>query len=115
MNSPIIVQDRLIEPIVEDEIRLRAYDLFLRRGKGDGHAMDTGFRLSAKLFMEYSLPYSDPRLTRAGAFCSRCRSLDTLIRHKTASMSGLAFHEKAGRSQVGFGVFLLDKVFSPAE
>jgi hypothetical protein len=26
-----------------------------------------------------------------------------------------AFHEKAGRSQVGFFVFLLDKVFSPAE
>lgn len=40
MNSPIIVQDRLIEPIIEDEIRLRAYYLFLRRGKGDGHAMD---------------------------------------------------------------------------
>lgn len=40
MNSPIIVQDRLIEPMVEHEIRLRAYYLFLRRGKGDGHAMD---------------------------------------------------------------------------
>jgi hypothetical protein len=40
MNYPIIVQDRLIEPMVEHEIRLRAYYLFLRRGKGDGHAMD---------------------------------------------------------------------------
>jgi len=27
----------------------------------------------------------------------------------------IAFHEKAGRSQVGFFVFSLDTVFSPAE
>jgi hypothetical protein len=27
----------------------------------------------------------------------------------------MAFHEKAGRSQVGSFVFLLDKVFSPTE
>ena len=40
MNYPVIVRDRAIEPFVEDEIRLRAYYLFLRRGKGDGHAMD---------------------------------------------------------------------------
>ena len=40
MNYPIIVQDRLIEPMLEHEIRLRAYYLFLRRGRGDGHAMD---------------------------------------------------------------------------
>ena len=40
MHYPIIVRDREIEPIVEYEIRLRAYYLFLRRGKGDGHAMD---------------------------------------------------------------------------
>jgi hypothetical protein len=30
-------------------------------------------------------------------------------------MSEMAFHEKAGRSQVGSFVFLLDKVFSSAE
>ncbi len=30
-------------------------------------------------------------------------------------MSVIAFHEKAGRSQVGFVVSSLDKVFSPAE
>jgi hypothetical protein len=30
-------------------------------------------------------------------------------------MSEIAFHEKAGRSQEGSVVFLLDKVFSPAE
>jgi hypothetical protein len=40
MSCPIIVGDRQIEPILEHEIRLRAYYLFLRRGKGDGHAMD---------------------------------------------------------------------------
>jgi len=31
------------------------------------------------------------------------------------SMSVMAFHEKAGRSQVGSFVFSLDKFFSPAE
>lgn len=40
MKYPIIVRDRPIEPIFEHEIRLRAYDLFLRRGEGDGHAVD---------------------------------------------------------------------------
>ena len=30
-------------------------------------------------------------------------------------MSEIAFHEKAGRSQVDSFAFLLDKVFSPAE
>jgi DUF2934 family protein len=40
MNYPIIVPDQPFEPILEHEIRLRAYDLFLRRGKGDGHALE---------------------------------------------------------------------------
>lgn len=40
MNFPIIVRDRLVEPILEHRIRLRAYDLYLRRGEGDGHAVD---------------------------------------------------------------------------
>ena len=29
-----------IEPMVEHEIRIRAYDLYERRGAGDGHALD---------------------------------------------------------------------------
>ena len=33
----------------------------------------------------------------------------------TGTMSPMAFHEKAGRSQVGSFVVLLDKAFSPAE
>ena len=40
MNYPIVVRDREIGPVVEHEIRLRAYYLFLSRGRGDGHAMD---------------------------------------------------------------------------
>jgi hypothetical protein len=32
-----------------------------------------------------------------------------------AVLTVIAFHEKAGRSQVDSVVFLLDKVFSPAE
>lgn len=40
MNYPIIVPDQPFEPMLEREIRLRAYDLFLRRGQADGHALD---------------------------------------------------------------------------
>ncbi len=29
-----------VEPMLEHEIRLRAYDLYERRGAGDGHALD---------------------------------------------------------------------------
>jgi len=29
-----------VEPMIEHEIRLRAYDLYERRGAGDGHALD---------------------------------------------------------------------------
>jgi DUF2934 family protein len=31
---------KLVEPMLEHEIRLRAYDLYERRGAGDGHALD---------------------------------------------------------------------------
>ena len=40
VNYPIVVRDRPVEPIVEHEIRLRAYDLFLQRGRADGHALE---------------------------------------------------------------------------
>ncbi len=40
MNSPIIVHDWLPEPMLEHEIRLRAYYLFVCRGKRDGYAVD---------------------------------------------------------------------------
>ena len=29
-----------VEPMLEHEIRIRAYDLYERRGAGDGHALD---------------------------------------------------------------------------
>jgi hypothetical protein len=38
-----------------------------------------------------------------------------LYYYPSASIGEIAFHEKAGRSQVGSVVFSLDKVFSPAE
>lgn len=31
---------KMVEPILEHEIRLRAYDLYCLRGKRDGHALD---------------------------------------------------------------------------
>jgi len=40
MKFPIIVRDRLPEPMLEHEIRMRAYDLFELRGKADGHDLD---------------------------------------------------------------------------
>ena len=40
MQYPVIVHDRPVEPMLEHQIRLRAYDLFLQRGRVDGHALD---------------------------------------------------------------------------
>ena len=40
MQYPVIVRDRPVEPMLEHWIRLRAYYLFLQRGKVDGHALD---------------------------------------------------------------------------
>jgi hypothetical protein len=42
-------------------------------------------------------------------------SLTSQKGEQTAQACAIAFHEKAGRSQVDSVVFLLDKVFSPAE
>src|ERR1039458_8702339 len=41
--------------------------------------------------------------------------IDPVSGEQTAQACANAFHEKAGRSQVDSFVFLLDKVFSPAE
>ncbi len=57
MNSPIIVHDRLPEPMLEHEIRLRAYDLFERRGKSDGHALDDWLKAENAIVREQQ-PYS---------------------------------------------------------
>ena len=57
MNYPIIVHDRLPEPILEHEIRLRAYDLFKRRGNGDGHAIDDWLKAEDAIVREQQ-PYS---------------------------------------------------------
>jgi Protein of unknown function (DUF2934) len=62
MRYPIIVRDRPIEPIFEHEIRLRAYDLFLRRGRGDGHAVDDWLEAEFEVVRE-SQPYNAWSLT----------------------------------------------------
>ena len=61
MNCPIIVHERLPEPIHEHEIRLRAYDLFERRGKRDGHAIDDWLEAEDAMVHEQQ-PYSFARL-----------------------------------------------------
>jgi hypothetical protein len=40
MQYPVIVRDGPVEPMLEHQIRLRAYDLFVQRGRADGHALD---------------------------------------------------------------------------
>ena len=40
MQFPVIVRDRPVEPMLEHQIRLRAYYLFLQRGRLDGHALE---------------------------------------------------------------------------
>ena len=40
MQYPVIVHDQPVEPMLEHQIRLRAYYLFLQRGRVDGHALD---------------------------------------------------------------------------
>jgi hypothetical protein len=52
MNFPIVVRDRPIEPTLEPEVRLRAYDLFLRRGKGDGQAVDDWLQAECEIVRE---------------------------------------------------------------
>jgi hypothetical protein len=49
MKFPIIVRDRLPEPMLEHEIRMRAYDLFERRGKADGHDLDDWLKAECEI------------------------------------------------------------------
>ena len=41
--------DKLIEPMLEHEIRLRAYDLYVQRGRQDGHALDDWLRAEGEI------------------------------------------------------------------
>ncbi len=56
MHSPIIVHDWLPEPMLEHEIRLRAYYLFVRRGKRDGHDLDDWLKAEREIVREMQ-PY----------------------------------------------------------
>jgi hypothetical protein len=38
--NSLSTQNRLQEPVLEHEIRLKAYDLYKRRGSKDGRALD---------------------------------------------------------------------------
>lgn len=52
MNSPIVVHDWLPEPMLEHEVRLRAYYLFIRRGKREGHALDDWLKAEREIAHE---------------------------------------------------------------
>ena len=52
MNSitlSTIAKTKPPEPILEHEIRLRAYDFYLQRGRVDGHALDDWLRAEAQV------------------------------------------------------------------
>ena len=57
MNCPIIVHDWLPEPMWEREIRLRAYYLFVGRGKREGHALDDWLRAEREIAHEMQRHY----------------------------------------------------------
>ena len=56
MQWPVIVHDRLPETALEQVIQVRAYDLFLRRGRIDGHAIDDWLEAEGEVTREQQ-PY----------------------------------------------------------
>jgi Protein of unknown function (DUF2934) len=49
MHYPIVVRERPVEAIPEYEIRRRAYDLFLQRGRVDGNDVDDWLKAEYQL------------------------------------------------------------------
>lgn len=49
VTVPDIVKTRPPEPILEHEIRIRAYDLYEQRGKRDGLALEDWLRAEAEV------------------------------------------------------------------
>ena len=48
MITPTVMPD----PALEHEVRLRAYDLYLRRGREDGHDLDDWFVAEGEILRE---------------------------------------------------------------
>lgn len=44
------------EPILEHEIRLRAYDIYERRGRLEGHALDDWLKAESEVLLEKVSP-----------------------------------------------------------
>jgi DUF2934 family protein len=55
---PTIAETRPLEPMLEHEIRLRAYDLYQQRGHADGHRLDDWLQAEAEVLR--SLVSHDP-------------------------------------------------------
>jgi hypothetical protein len=53
---PTITRDRPPEPMLEHEIRLRAYDLYRHRGWSNGHALDDWLQAEAEVLRSLT-PY----------------------------------------------------------
>jgi DUF2934 family protein len=50
--SASLTTAKSIEPMLEHEIRLRAYDLYERRGGTDGHALDDWLQAESEVLRE---------------------------------------------------------------
>lgn len=60
-------EDLPIEPLLEREIRLRAYDLYVRRGRRDGHALDDWLEAERAVLRELnSRGFTPPSINEAG-------------------------------------------------
>jgi hypothetical protein len=60
-------EDLPIEPLLEREIRLRAYDLYVRRGRRNGHALDDWLEAEREVLRELeSRGFTPPSINEAG-------------------------------------------------
>jgi hypothetical protein len=51
---PSMSETTSTEPMLEHAIRLRAYEVYVQRGKGEGHAIDDWLAAQAELLYGYS-------------------------------------------------------------
>ena len=49
MQAITFASAKLTEPMVEDEIRVRAYEIYERRGKIEGHALEDWLQAQADI------------------------------------------------------------------
>ena len=51
-----MARSKPLEPLLEHEIRLRAYDLYEQRGRAEGHALEDWLRAEAEILKSIVSP-----------------------------------------------------------